>query len=251
MLDNDIVTLAALVGNIILGWTCLKQRQSYVRFSAEPSDRHWKSSTQSSEIDIALPVLPGLPEIVAVSGPIPPVAEPTRVVRPGNLIRRRAFIAPDVVEKTCVTAPRAAELLIEYMNAEGLTGVFAAAEIDAYWQTTVELYDLEFLAAQFVREALSRHCLGQKRLNTPQYIEIRQRTGQSRAVLYRIPKCRAVSGSDPAVPETGAAGSVMATVAGPGQKPAATPPAGQAASRGISAAAQKRQQNQAQFGVAA
>lgn len=129
------------------------------------------------------PVLPGLviPPSAAASRRVPSYRRPTL---------------------TIVPAAKAADLLIAFMNGEGKTGYFTASEIDEYWLVTAEMHDLEPMYCAIVREALDGKGLwvGQKRLNMPEYLAVRQRTGRSRAVLYRIPRCRASSGqsTDPA-----------------------------------------------------
>lgn len=101
-----------------------------------------------------------------------------------------------------VPSAKAADLLIAFMNGEGKTGCFTASEVDDYWLVTAEMHDLEPLDCRFVREALDGKGLkvGQKRLNTPEYLAVRQRTGKGRAVLYRIPRCRAQAGQETDVP---------------------------------------------------
>ena len=103
-----------------------------------------------------------------------------------------------------VPAAKAADLLIAFMNGEGKTGYFTASEIDDYWLMTAEMHDLELLPCGVVREVLDSMGLkcknlktNQKRLNMPEYMAVRQRTGKTRAVLYRIPRSRAKAGQLP------------------------------------------------------
>lgn len=102
-------------------------------------------------------------------------------------------------KKAVVSVAKACDLLIEWMNAEGHTGVFSASEIDEFWAVTTEMCDLVEIDCRFIREALEGKGLriGQKRLNTPEYLHVKQRTGKSRLVLYRIPRCRGVVGTEP------------------------------------------------------
>ena len=250
MLNNEIVTFAALAGNLVLGFACWKQWQLSLRITGEYYGAKGKSIWQPSAIEFELPGMPPLPENEPVEPPPPPRPPPPAANqfpilqrRPRNMIRERVFVMPPHVDKTCVSAGRAAELLIEYMNAENLTGLYTANEIDGYWELVVELYDLEHLAAVFVREALRKHCVGQKRLNTPQYLEIRQRSGQPRAVLYRIPKCRVAAGANPSVPADYTPAPEAISALEPGKQPASKPAASHPANRGTIQAMQKPNEN--------
>ena len=107
-------------------------------------------------------------------------------------------------ELACVTLPKAIDLLIDWCNGQGLVGVHSSSEIETYWKTACVELDLEPIDVRFIREALDGRGLrlGQKRLNTPEYIAIRQRTGKDRLVLYRIPRSRAVAAPVPEEPAT-------------------------------------------------
>lgn len=102
-----------------------------------------------------------------------------------------------------VSIDTAVDHLIQYLNAEGKTGIWSSREIDEHYLACCELLDLEPHEPRFVRECLAgrRLKIGLKRLLTPEYRAIHVRTGKDRLVLYRIPRCRARSSSDPADPD--------------------------------------------------
>lgn len=104
----------------------------------------------------------------------------------------------------CVSLPKATDLLIDWCNGQGLVGVYCASEIATYWKTACIELDLEPLNVKLIWEAFDGRGLrlGLKRLNTPEYIAIRQRTGKDRLVLFRIPRCRVVAGSMTEAPAT-------------------------------------------------
>lgn len=102
-----------------------------------------------------------------------------------------------------VSTAKAADLLIDWANGEGYVGLYTASEIDEHWKTACAMLDLVELDVRFVREALESRGLkvGKKRLNTPEYVHIRERTGKDRLVLYRIPKVRMKSEIGPDQPD--------------------------------------------------
>ena len=126
---------------------------------------------------------------------------PARAPSPAALRRVPSYQKPTLA---IVPAAKAADLLIAFMNGQSATGCFTASEIDEYWLWTAQTENLEPLDFRFVREALDGKGLkiGQKRLNTPEYMAVRQRTGKGRAVLYRIPRSRIGAGQAPAEPAT-------------------------------------------------
>lgn len=97
---------------------------------------------------------------------------------------------------------KAADALIQYMNGEGKTGLFAASELEDYWELACDELDIAHLDIRLVRSALmEKGChVGQRRLKTGKYAEVHLRTGMDRAVLYRIPKLRIGADSVPEVP---------------------------------------------------
>lgn len=129
-------------------------------------------------------------------------------------IRRR--MAPRLI----VSQARAAEILIEHMNSEDAHGYFTKNEIDEWWGFACAARDIERINGAIVREALAARGLrvGQRRLNTPEFLAVRQRTGQVRPVLYRIPRCRTVAGSLPDEPSASRRDRKPA-VQGAGKKP--------------------------------
>ena len=161
------------------------------------------------------PVIPALPmpevEGVESAEQDEPKSEPLRVKVPHYSRRLRTVLHP----------PKAVDVLIHFLNSEGIHGVFAASEIDEYWLWCAEMLDIEPIDCRFVREAFEGKGLriGQKRLNTPEFVPVRQRIGKGRAVLYRVPRCRAQAGQSPAEAD---ASPVMAAAARPssGQEPA-------------------------------
>lgn len=160
-----------------------------------------------------LRVEPELPE----PSPAPPMAVPEPTVEhvsPLPEIRRR--MAPRLI----VSQARAAEILIEHMNSEDAHGYFTKNEIDEWWGFACAARDIERINGAIVREALAARGLrvGQRRLNTPEFLCVRQRTGQVRPVLYRIPRCRTVSGSVPDEP-TSPRRDRKAATHGAGKKP--------------------------------
>lgn len=247
MLSDQIITFATLLNAAIFLGTLIAMRKS----SGKTSVQGLISARQSSSIPrFAEFELPGLPPVLPPLLPIQSsepenvgnretviraVAQPN-AVHPGRtpkqVMRGSGFAPPSMaVRKTSLHPAQAAELLIATMNAEGYTGLFTASEIDQWWENIVALEDLEEMSAQFVRGAMAKHHLGQKRLNTPEYRHIRQRTGQTRAILYRIPKCRALSGDQPAVPDSSSASSEVCTASSPGAKPGGKPVASRVASQ--------------------
>lgn len=150
-------------------------------------------------VPVPLRVEPELPEL-----PAPP---PVAVVEPAvehvsDLPEIRRRMTPRLI----VSQARAAEILIEFMASEGQSGYFTSKEIDEWWAFTSAARDIERINAADVREALDSRGLrvGQKRLNAPEYLAVRQRTGQTRPVLYRIPRIRTQAASlpdDPEVPQ--------------------------------------------------
>jgi len=109
---------------------------------------------------------------------------------------------------TCrrVAPVKAASLLIAFMQDQGCTGYFTAAEIDEWWRWCVAVENLGDMHPAIVREMLAGCgcCLGQKRLKGPEYAAVHTRTGSDRAVLYRIPVRRRSDdgdGAEPPVPE--------------------------------------------------
>lgn len=123
--------------------------------------------------------------------PAPPAENPNRI--PSYHKPRRKVME----ENKC------ADLFIAFMNGEGLTGLFAASELDDYWELCCELHDIVHIDIRLVRAALAEKGLGLglKRLKTSAYATVRERTGKDRAVLYRIPRSRGKAGLLPDAPE--------------------------------------------------
>lgn len=212
VLSIDIITFATLTNAAILFATLWQSRRLHSHGAVQVTGGQGKTFRKMNLDDFELPDLEPI-RLPTAPPPVPapenvPAATPVAISQQYDSdpwmsarlerrsTRRRDFVRPTIELKKCVQPGEAVELLLEYMNAEGRTGLFTAAEIDLYWSITVELYDLEYISPQFVRSAMGRFHQGQKRLNTPEFAAIRQRTGQTRANLYRIPKCRAVAGSE-------------------------------------------------------
>lgn len=125
---------------------------------------------------------------------VTPTQAPALAPAPSAPAPVRRARAPHATASTrrIVTVEEAVNTLIAFMNAEGNTGYFAADEIDEWWKICAELEDLEPLDCSVVREALEARKLkvGRKRLNMPEYLSVKQRTGSDRLVLFRIPKSR-------------------------------------------------------------
>lgn len=134
--------------------------------------------------------------------PVLKASEPERYSPPNTSDRRKTpHYAPPKL--TVISSMgKAADVFIQWMNEEGYIGIYSASEIDSYWLACCEMLDIEPLRPKFLREALdSKNAkIGLTRLNSPQYMHIRQRTGKDRLVLYRIPRCRVAVGTEPAVP---------------------------------------------------
>lgn len=162
---------------------------------------------------------PPLPPAAALQPPAPP---PLDSIASLPEIRRR--MAPRLI----VSAARSAEILIEFMNSENQTGYFTASEIDEWWAFAAAARDIERLSSQTVREALEGRGLriGQRRLNAPEYLAVRQRTAQTRPVLYRIPRIRSQAGAVPEAPDNSRSDR-QATVSNTGTAPAAVQRASQ------------------------
>lgn len=227
MLSDQIITFATLLNAAILLATLLAGR----KMNSSRTMQGYGTSGKMSDI-IGFPdfVLPGLPPVlpaeaenVGNSEIVTATPAQATAIHPGRtasrVMRARGFAVPETTQKTCLHPAQAADLLIATMNAEGQTGLFTASEIDRWWEIVVALEDIEEMPAQFVRSAMARHHVGQRRLNTPEYRHIRQRSGQSRANLYRIPKCRVLSGDQP----VGSEHSPALTAGGSGMAPVKTP----------------------------
>lgn len=270
MLSNEIVTFATLLNVAVLAATFWQARKmnAYSSFevAGNPRKTAQKTERKTSFADFELPGLPpvepvkpavaAIEENVTAAAPLPSVAHDavdswTAAPVERRSVRHRDFARPTVAQKTCVHPGKAAELLVEYMNAEGLTGLYTAAEIDWYWSLVVELYDLEFISPQFVRSAMGRFHQGQKRLNTPEFLAIRQRTGQTRANLYRIPKCRVLAGHETDEAGIASAQLVAGSVHQPSAGAAGKAPARQAASQATRRDGAKRPVNTDIFAEAA
>lgn len=138
------------------------------------------------------PVVPRLddpPTATALPKPSPPPVDVSALPE----IRRR------LQPKLIVSQARAAEILIEFMNSEDQHGYYTSREIDEWWAFAAAARDIEHINGAIVREALESRGLrmGQRRLNAPEFLIVRQRSGQVRPVLYRIPKCRTSTGELP------------------------------------------------------
>lgn len=130
-----------------------------------------------------------------------PVPSEPRLPVPVQRRRVPHYPAPDL---EIVTIHKACDLFIDWMNHQGKIGLWTSSEIDLYWRTACIDLDLEPFEPCFLREALAGRKLkvGQRRLNSPEYLHIKKRTSAVRPVLYRIPRCRAMSGAEPEHPAT-------------------------------------------------
>lgn len=182
MLSNEIVMFATVINLVILGVTFWRTRQLSFSDTGYGIDIPSKSTGKTNEASFEAVETPENAEtehkaadVWCGSGqrPLP------------NAANQRRFIRP--TPKRCVLPAQAAEILICHMQDEGHVGPHTAAEIDSHWANCCVLYDLEELAPHFVRAAIRPFHMGQRRLNSPELIHVRQRTGQERANLYRIP----------------------------------------------------------------
>lgn len=162
---------------------------SYVLAGAAAFARKFATTGPRQHVDI-------LPAVFEHRLPMPVAQPKPQINSEPPRYRTPHYEAP---KKAVVSVAKACDLLIEWMNAEGHTGVYSASEIDEFWAVTTEMCDLVEIDCRFIREALEGKGLriGQKRLNTPEYLHVRQRTGKSRVVLYRIPRCRGMAGQEP------------------------------------------------------
>lgn len=98
-----------------------------------------------------------------------------------------------------IATPKAGLMLIQFMQAQGATGYFTVKEIDAWWRYMRQEEGLDYLSGTVVRSELSGFrnvWIGLKRLNAPEYREVKARNeGLERAVLYKIPSPRSMSGT--------------------------------------------------------
>lgn len=204
MLSNEIVMFATLVNLGILGISFWRTRSLSFSEAGYGSENAGKSREKTCET-ISAGQDSGKNTF---SDTAKPETEPAPVPVQTN---QRRFLRPKA--KRIVMPDEAAEILIEHMQAEGHIGPHTASEIDMHWANCVVLYDLEELSAQFVRGAIRQFHMGQRRLNGPEFIHVRQRTGQDRAHLYRIPACRPVATYLPAEMAIGSAASAESSVA--------------------------------------
>ena len=141
------------------------------------------------------------PELSPPQIETPPQAQ---IRAPETEAERRAEIRRRITPKLIVSQARAAEILIEFMNANEQFGYFTASELDDHWDWCVAERDLEPMNGGLVREALSKHKVGQCRLNSPKFAKVRQRCpGIVRPVIYNIPKVRVKSGEGADSPADG------------------------------------------------
>lgn len=98
-----------------------------------------------------------------------------------------------------VAPVKAAQILIQFMQDHDETGYYTAKEIDKWWQLATVDLNLAPMHETIVRSKLAEipgvH-VGVKRLNQPEFVEVKARTKRERAVIYRIPvKGRFVDGA--------------------------------------------------------
>lgn len=170
--------------------------------------------TALTTIHFALRRMPQVSPVAAIRvEPVLPRPEPEP---PATEPEIRAAVRRASRPKLIVAQARAAEILIEFMNGHSLTGYFTAKEIDEHWAWCAAERDIEPMSPGYVREALGKHRIGQRRVNSPQYARLKQRNPATvRPVIYNIPKVRAKS-----VENQDSPGSVRADL-GPSGKPAA------------------------------
>lgn len=184
------------------------------------------------------PVL--VPPPVAHPGVPVPVADrpPPRAATEAEI---KAAVRQRMYPRRVVSKERAAELLVQFMNAHDLTGYFTARELDAHWSWCMAELDIQHLTPGTVRGALSKHCLGQKRIKgSPEFAYVAQRNPDAvRPVLYKIPKIRTISERSDSSPDSPDA---VRQSPGPDHGPSGMP-TGPAAGRhpsGVQAASQRR-----------
>lgn len=123
-------------------------------------------------------------------------AEPDRTSEPPTLdLPNRpplvcAFDRHRLTSRRAVAPVKAAAMLIQFMQDEGAIGNFTVAEIDEFWRWMCASQNLDQLHPNVVRSELSGTpgvWLGLRRLNGPEFREVRARTGKDRSVIYRIP----------------------------------------------------------------
>lgn len=180
--------LATLVG-AVFGRARLESRP-YVatdRFAFDP-DLPMPVPAMRGEATVSAPiyVAPSTEKHLDVSFP----DEGFQPLRPAHIPRRRDKI---------VTPEKAVDHLVAFMNSEGSTGLFGAREIDDWWKYCCDELELAYFDCQILREALDVRGLkiGERRLNMPEFLHVKQRTRKSRLTLYRIPRLRAVARATP------------------------------------------------------
>jgi len=151
--------------------------------------------------DHALPMPIATMRVETASTPIR-VASPPQSLRNASLEvehdARRPAPIPRRRDKI-VTPEKAVDHLVAFMNAEGSTGLFGAREIDDWWKYCCDELELAYFDCQILREALDIRGLkiGERRLNMPEFLHVKQRTRKNRLTLYRIPRLRAVAKATP------------------------------------------------------
>ncbi len=98
---------------------------------------------------------------------------------------------------------KAAEQLLEFMQGQGATGYFTVGEIDQFWAWYSSHHGLDDLHPAIVRgemAAIPGVYVGLKRLNGPEFREVKRRAGTDRCTLYRVPDAPRIDASQ--VPET-------------------------------------------------
>ncbi|MFM7010637.1 MAG: hypothetical protein ACKO0Z_15130 [Betaproteobacteria bacterium] len=96
---------------------------------------------------------------------------------------------------------KAADLFIKWLQQCKCTGVFAASEIDEFWDMACDELRLLPIPHGQIRielQGISGVYVGRRSLGI-EFIDIKRRTGKARATLYRIPD-RAKAGASPPRP---------------------------------------------------
>lgn len=109
-----------------------------------------------------------------------------------------AFNHDQLTHAPRIAPVKAAQMLIQFMQARGATGYFTVPEIDAWWSLLVAEQKLDDLHPTVVRSELSaipNTWMGLRRLNGPEFRTVKARTGRDRAILYRIPAFQSAAGN--------------------------------------------------------
>lgn len=145
-----------------------------------------------------------LPAIHVRQSP-PPLPVISQSIQSPEIVRKPVPAIEQSISPQVVRPEKAVQLLIRYLQDSKCTGVFAASEIDEYWQIACEKLNLFHIPETTIRATLQGVpgvYIGRKQLGI-EYREVRQRTGKPRATLYRIPdRTRSAgrsSGSNPGV----------------------------------------------------